>query len=1050
MNTIKRFGLTAILLLFSAGSMFGFNYEGIYYHIIEGTNTCTVIAIDSGGDIIIPSIALDVYYTYIGDSAVAHYTPYTVVAIDSYAFRKAACTSVTIPHTITSIDDDTFNGCTMSRVTIPNSITSIGQDAFYNCKNLTSINIPNSVTSIGNFAFMGCSSLISATISAQIPLIPKCMFSSCTSLKSVTLPNTVKEIGILAFSDCSSLTSVNIPSSVKEIGNCAFLRCSSLASITIPSSVKEIGAEAFSGCSSLTSVNIPNGVTSLNRTFDHCTSLSSISIPHSVTTLYHTFSGCTSLTSVNIPSSVTSLDGTFEGCTSLTSVNIPNSVTSLNGTFDRCTSLSSIDIPSSVTSIGTTAFGDCSNLTSINIPKFVTSIGTQAFYECSGLRHIFCEFNDPYKVKLGSYPFMGILVDSCMLHVPAGSLELFKTAPQWENFFNTVENSIVKRFYEGFGTYEDWGSYYGMENEPTGLTADGRSMMKLIFVDTRYVNNLVLTVKVDGEETTETKYTGTFSELTVSIYEDELWPCLHYTAPAEFAYNTSSDSYKVEVTFDYIDDRNKHQTVTTDFDVYRPGVILLHGLLSDDGCFSGLAGYLSGSYSPGLVLNGDYSGSHAESFFNNTFVHNVVGRHMNTLFGLLAGRGIISGKYDLVGHSMGGILSRMYAQEVRAIDVNRIITLDTPHSGSQLANLRAPVMNTLDGVSVVANPMLASALRKLTSMFRGNGSLAAIENLAPGSAAIAQLNGPNMAHAVGIPVHSIVSVFLDPQGNTPGDIMQHQTSPASSTGLPAIYSFLYANLSDPMTQYNFLSWLYDGANDGVVSYKSQAGGNYDNWLTLETDVYRGKLGADSWAHHCKTNKWAHTYNKIDSLLRLPKSASAFRPSGFHPEAISVPTSLMSPAQYLKLKAAGSGTSIALQVERQEADSTVLQIHVTRSSDVIRHMVYTFTGNDEMIFSLDEQDCEFKVPDDYRGKLSLYVLGRTADGELVADEVVLDNGFIQGDVSGDGRVNVSDVATLINMILGVVPTEESTADVNGDGRVNVSDVSALINIILGIH
>ena len=55
--------------------------------------------------------------------------------------------------------------------------------------------------------------------------------------------------------------------------------------------------------------------------------------------------------------------------------------------------------------------------------------------------------------------------------------------------------------------------------------------------------------------------------------------------------------------------------------------------------------------------------------------------------------------------------------------------------------------------------------------------------------------------------------------------------------------------------------------------------------------------------------------------------------------------------------------------------------------------------------------------------------------------------ITGDVNGDGKVNVSDVTTLINMILGVTAMNESVADVNGDGKVNVSDVTALINIIL---
>ncbi|MBO4813809.1 MAG: leucine-rich repeat protein [Muribaculaceae bacterium] len=62
---------------------------------------------------------------------------------------------------------------------------------------------------------------------------------------------------------------------------------------------------------------------------------------------------------------------------------------------------------------------------------------------------------------------------------------------------------------------------------------------------------------------------------------------------------------------------------------------------------------------------------------------------------------------------------------------------------------------------------------------------------------------------------------------------------------------------------------------------------------------------------------------------------------------------------------------------------------------------------------------------------------------------LDGPVSAGDVNGDGRVNVSDVTTLVNMILGVVEKDEQVADINGDGRVNVSDVTALINIILGV-
>ena len=56
----------------------------------------------------------------------------------------------------------------------------------------------------------------------------------------------------------------------------------------------------------------------------------------------------------------------------------------------------------------------------------------------------------------------------------------------------------------------------------------------------------------------------------------------------------------------------------------------------------------------------------------------------------------------------------------------------------------------------------------------------------------------------------------------------------------------------------------------------------------------------------------------------------------------------------------------------------------------------------------------------------------------------------GDVNGDGKVNVSDVTSLVNMILGVIPKDFTSGDINGDGKVNVSDVTALVNLILGVQ
>jgi len=53
----------------------------------------------------------------------------------------------------------------------------------------------------------------------------------------------------------------------------------------------------------------------------------------------------------------------------------------------------------------------------------------------------------------------------------------------------------------------------------------------------------------------------------------------------------------------------------------------------------------------------------------------------------------------------------------------------------------------------------------------------------------------------------------------------------------------------------------------------------------------------------------------------------------------------------------------------------------------------------------------------------------------------------GDVNIDGKVNINDVTSLINLLLNGNPERYHSADVNQDGTANISDVTTLINQLL---
>ena len=67
--------------------------------------------------------------------------------------------------------------------------------------------------------------------------------------------------------------------------------------------------------------------------------------------------------------------------------------------------------------------------------------------------------------------------------------------------------------------------------------------------------------------------------------------------------------------------------------------------------------------------------------------------------------------------------------------------------------------------------------------------------------------------------------------------------------------------------------------------------------------------------------------------------------------------------------------------------------------------------------------------------------------VILDDVGGGGTDCNGDITGDGEINILDVVSLVNVIMGT-STPGSCDDITGDGDINILDVVSLVNIIMG--
>ena len=235
-------------------------------------------------------------------------------------------------------------------------------------------------------------------------LIGELYYNLNTSKKTATVTYQTKD-----GDNYADLTTVNIPATVTYDG--------------VTYNVTAVGQDAFMDCLNITSVTLPDGITNIARFAFRMCSFTSLTIPASLKTMdYDAFFGCDNITSLTW--NAVKCDD-FEYASPWEYAGVGYSATA---------PIASVVFSDGVKRIPAYLFARSEALKLVTIPNSVTSIGESAFTDCANLNAIYNYGETPANAYSDS--FDGVNKSTCKLYVPKNSINAYKNAPVWRDFYS--------------------------------------------------------------------------------------------------------------------------------------------------------------------------------------------------------------------------------------------------------------------------------------------------------------------------------------------------------------------------------------------------------------------------------------------------------------------------------------------------------------------------------------------------------------------------------------------------------------------------------------